>query len=428
MRPILLLLMLNLHLISFAQADDLEQWGLELRMEDHAYYPGIQTVFLYKLGDPRSFPAIRLGSGERLQLEFDDLLAQGTTFNYTVIHCNADWSKSDLNPSEYLYGYQNYYLTDFDFSFNTFMPYTHYRLTFPNEEMRFTKSGNYLLVIYEDDPNHPLLTRRFVVYEDFVRAGGEVRRPNRVEYRDTHQEVDFFLSHGGYDIPDPFNNFQISLLQNQQWNSALNHLQPRFLQNGRMDYNYDFENLFPGQNEWRNFDTKDERNLSMNVRRIELDTLFTYFLQTDLARSISRYSTEFDINGQRVIRVTGKEQPSIEADYVWVDFELAAEQADNKANYYVFGALSDWKILPRFRMRYDYNKGVYRARILLKQGYYNYMYVSVDDASSSPNFEPIEGAHWETENDYQLIMYHREIGIRYDRVVGFAVFSSQDLY
>jgi hypothetical protein len=194
-----------------------------------------------------------------------------------------------------------------------------------------------------------------------------------------------------------------------------------------MDYNFDLENLFFGANEWRAFDTKDERNLSMNVRRIELDTNFIYYLQTDFPRSISKYSTEFDINGHRVIRSTNTDNPSTEADYSWVDFELKVEPSSTE-NYYVYGALSDWQVQERFRMRYNYDKGVYNARILLKQGYYNFMYVAVGDGDVQPNFEPIEGQHWETENDYQLILYHREIGIRYDRVVGFATFSSEDLY
>lgn len=412
----------------FAQADDFEEWGQPLQYSDKSYYSEIQTVFFHRLADDRSFPIIQLGSRQSLLLEFDDLMASGTTFNYTVIHCNADWTPSRLNKSEYIYGYQDNFIRDLDFSFNTFVPYTHYRLTLPNEQMKFTKSGNYLLVVYEDDVNYPILTRRFVVYEDFVSASGRLQRPARVEYRDTYQEIDFVIMHPGYDIPDPFQNFQVALLQNQQWNSAITSLKPRFIQLGKLDYNYDKENLFKGGNEWRNFDTKDERNLSMNVRRIELDTNFTYYLQAEFPRTISRYSTEFDINGQRVIRSTNTNSPSIEADYVWVDFELKMTSPSSDQTFYVYGALSDWQILPRFRLKYDYNSNSFRARILLKQGYYNYAYVGISDNGSSPDFEAIEGNHWETENTYQLIVYHKEIGIRYDRVVGYATFSSDDIY
>lgn len=414
--------------MAFSQADDLLQSSRELQYADQVYRPYIRSVFLHRSDDPRSFPAIDLRRNQQLLLSFDDLQGQGTTYNYSFIHCDAHWQPSDLLSSEYLFGYSDFYFTDFDFSFNTFVPFTHYQLSFPNEEIRFTKSGNYLLVVYEDDIDEPVLTRRFVVYENLVSASGNVVRPNRVEYRDTHQELDFIIQHGGYDIPDAFGPLHVTLLQNQQWSSAITNLQPRFLHNSRLDYNYDLENLFPGLNEWRNFDTKDERNLSQNVRRIELDTNFTYFLNTDLPRNIGRYSTEFDINGHRVIRNTNASDEAIEADYVWVDFQLRNGEADPDVNLYVFGALSNWRIDSRFRLRYDYTEKAYRAQILLKQGYYNYMYAAVRDGQRVPDLGEIEGNHWETENDYYLIVYHREIGIRYDRVIGFATFSSSDLY
>ena len=68
----------------------------------------------------------------------------------------------------------------------------------------------------------------------------------------------------------------------------------------------------------------------------------------------------------------------------------------------------------------------FRSKLLLKQGYYNYQFAALSEdqkGSDSP-----EGDHWETENTYQLIIYHRGIGIRYDRVIGFKEFSSEDVY
>lgn len=412
--------------ICAAQDAYAEEWGTPLVYDDISYYPSIRTVLFHPLNEPLAFPAIALGSNKQLLLRFDDLLAQGNTFSYTLILCNSDWTPSALSKSQYLSGYQNHRISDVDYSFNTFVPYSHYQLLLPNAEMSVNKSGNYLLVVYEDDQEYPILTRRFVVYEEKVQIGGEVRRPNRVAYRQTHQEVDFIINHGEYDIPDPFNDLNTVLLQNQRWKTAIRGLKPRFVQSGRLNYDYDRENLFPGGNEWRNFDTKDERNLSLNVRRIELDTNFTYFIRTQYPRSIDRYSTEFDINGQRVIRSTGSSVPNTEADYVWVDIELKISEAPADRTYYVLGAFSDWRFTSENRMTFDYARNSFRSKLLLKQGYYNYQFAALSDdpkGSSSP-----EGDHWETENTYQLIIYHRSIGIRYDRVIGYKEFSSEDVY
>lgn len=424
-RP-LLIWTLCISVICNAQDAYVQEWGTPLSYEDRSYYPSIRTVLFHPLNEPLAFPAIALGSSEQLLLRFDDLLAQGNAFSYTLILCNSDWTPSTLKKSEYISGYQDHRISDVDFSFNTFVPYSHYQLLLPNSEMNFNKSGNYLLVVYEEDQAYPVLTRRFVVYEEKVQVGGEVRRPSRVEYRETHQEVDFVVNHGEYDIPDPFNTLHTVLLQNQCWNTSISELKPRFVQAGRLNYDYDRENLFPGGNEWRNFDTKDERNLSLNVRRIELDTNFTYFIQTQYPRSIERYSTEFDINGQRVIRSTGSNAPNTEADYAWVDIELKMNDAPADRTYYVVGAFNDWRFTSENRMSFDYTRGSFRSKLLLKQGYYNYQFAALSEdqkGSDSP-----EGDHWETENTYQLIIYHRGIGIRYDRVIGFKEFSSEDVY
>lgn len=409
-----------------AQNAYVEDWGTPLAYEDRSYYPSIRTILFHPLNEPLAFPAIALSSSKQLLLRFDDLLAQGNTFSYTLILCNSDWTPSTLSKSEYLIGYQDHRISNVDYSFNTFVPYSHYQLLLPNSEMTFNRSGNYLLVVYEESQAYPVLTRRFVVYEEKVQIGGEVRRPSRVEYRETHQEVDFVVNHGEYDIPDPFNDLHTVLLQNQRWNASIRGLEPRFVQAGHLNYDYDRENLFPGGNEWRNFDTKDERNLSLNVRRIELDTNFTYFIQTQYSRSIERYSTEFDINGQRVIRNTGSSAPNTEADYVWVDIELKIKDAPADRTYYLIGAFNDWRFTSENRMAFDYARGSFRSKLLLKQGYYNYQFAELSEDQG--RLDGPEGDHWETENTYQLIIYHRGIGIRYDRVIGFKEFTSEDVY
>ena len=116
-----------------------------------------------------------------------------------------------------------------------------------------------------------------------------------------------------------------------------------------------------------------------------------------------------------------------EADYAYVDFILDYPAPLDKGDLYVFGKFTDWKALPEYRLEYDYVRNAYRGRFLLKQGYYNYLYALQKD-NGELDIEAIEGSHWETENTYQILVYNRDVGIRYDRLVGFSEFSSEDLY
>ena len=401
----------------------------QLKYEDHIYKPGIRSPRFHPLVNNLGMPIMRLHSSEQLVLTFDDLYADYMNLSYTFIHCNADWTPSGLMQQEYLSNRQDAYIRNYEYSLNTFFSYTNYALTIPNEQINFKKSGNYVLIVYaNDDRNDLVLTRRFMLYEDKVQAGGVVKRATMVEYMNQRQEIDFFISHGSYPIPNPFEDLKVHLMQNQRWDTAITDLKPQFIQNQKFLYNYDRENTFEGNSEYRFFDLKDLRSLSQNVSRIQQDSVYTAFLNEDKSRAIDRYSVFEDINGQYVVRRLDATSSTTEADYVYVDFMLESPAPFESGDVYVFGKLSDWKLLREFKMQYDYTRNAYKARIALKQGYYNFMYATLDKTQTKAELAEIEGTHWETENKYQILVYHREVGLRYDRLVGFAELSSEDLY
>lgn len=403
----------------------------ELLFEDHVYQPGIKSVQLHPRGNDQALPVIALNSGQQLVLKFDDLYEDFANYAYTIYHCNADWSQSSLLRNEYLGNFSEDYLTDYEYSVNALIPYTHYQVQVPNDVVHFSKSGNYLLVVYRDDDKSKLvLSRRFMVYEDRVSVGAQVLRASPVEEMNSHQEIDFTISHPNYVIQNPFRDMQVHLLQNGRFDHAITQLKPRFLQNSQLVYQYDDgENTFPGYNEFRFFDLKNLQTLSQNVRKITQDSLFHVYLSADGDRSLSQYAVWFDINGRFRIRRLDVRDSDSEADYALVDFLLPYPQPISKGDVYIFGGLTDWKMRPEFKMIYDYQRQAYRAQVFLKQGYYNYQYAVADNQGPYlVDLETLEGSHWETENEYQILVYNREIGDRYDRLVGFATFSSEELY
>ena len=424
---LIFILLISLPHFGLAQTEEYYQ-NEKLRYEDYIYQPGIRSVRLVPRGNDLAMPVIALNSGETLELSFDDLYEEFTNLSYAIYHCNADWTPSDIMRNDYLNNFSDAYIQDFEYSLNAFIPYTHYKLQIPNNQVSFKISGNYLLLVYRDgDPEKRVLSRRFMVYEEIVQAGGRLKRPTRVEKIDTHQELDFTLSHGSYPIPNPFTDLKVVLMQNQRWDLAIKDLKPQFLQNGQLIYQYDDENTFEANSEWRNFDIKNLYSLSLNVRQIQQDTFFKVFLKKDQSRAVERYSTLFDINGQYRVRRLDATNSDSEADYALVDFFLDYPN-EIGSDVYLFGEFTDWKMLREYKMYYDADRRAYRCQALLKQGFYNYAYAVNMQGKDYADLSFLEGSHWQTENDYQILVYNREIGSRYDRLVGFATFSSNDLF
>lgn len=397
-------------------------YGEEPSLTDHVYVPNIRTVQLRPANLAQGLPILRFNSASQLMLDFDDLSPDFTNYNYTVVHCTHDWQPSSLLKSEYLEGLQDYFIQDYEFSMNTYVPYTHYSVAIPNNNLKLTKSGNYVLIVYRNNnPEDIVLTRRFMVFEEMVNITGEVIRATRLEERDTHQQLNLNLIHYGYSIPNPFLDLHVNIIQNGRWDNALVDMNPKFVRNQELVYNFDGENTFSGGNEFRNFDTKQLTELTLNVRKTVLDTNYTAYLIPETPRLATRYSFLEDINGRFVVRRLNSNAPESEADYAWIDFFLASEPYD-EGDVYVFGQMSDWQIKPQFKLTYDEQTRAYRGKVLLKQGYYNYQYIVVNKLSLSIDETLVEGSHWETSNEYTVFVYHREIGIRYDRLVGMQQF------
>ncbi len=384
---------------------------------NRVYHPNLKTVELRRsnvyASGARYMP---LGKMNAMQLSFDDFDADFKNYNYTFLHCNADWTPSDLIKSEYLSSYQQEIIRNYDFSFNTFVPFTHYELSFPNQYVKFTKSGNYLLIVYTDDPNEPAFTLRFVIYEELVTISADTRRANTADVMNTHQQVDFTIFHGSYPIPNPFDDLKVIILQNHRWDNSIRGLKPRFLSNNSLNYDYDLENNFLGGNEFREFDTKDMRTQSLRIRKIEIDTSWVAYVQEEESRQFREFITWEDLNGSYFVRKLDSEAPGTEADYVLMDFYLKYP-APQPGGVFLFGEFTNWSMDPQWALEYDFQERAYRGRFYIKQGFYNYVYATMNSAAGAST-SIFEGDHWETENEYTILVYHREIGIRYDRVVG----------
>ncbi len=385
----------------------------------------IKTVQLYREGWPLSYPVTRLYEDVPLVLEFDDLSKEQPTFLYKVIHCNADWTLSELTEQEYLEGYSENEITGGTPSFNTYYSYLHYTLNLPNENTRLTVSGNYLLVVYRDwDPDQVVFTKRFMVTEGRVNIAANAGIPLLNPYKGCCQEVDFTVHHAGVKINDPFSETRVVIFQNGLWDLGIWNLVPYMVNDGELVYDYHEENVFPGGNEFRFFDTKNTRIPTYYVQRIDyVDPYFHFELKPDRPNPSHNYFSKEDINGRYAIVSEGGHDPDLDADYVFVHFNLEMPYPMD-GSVYIAGALTNWQFNDLNRMDYKAGEGAYMKTLLLKQGVYNYRYLFLPALSEQFDMDEIEGSHFETENEYLILFYHRPPGSRYDRLLGHQVVHS----
>lgn len=394
-----------------------------VRYANYTYTEAIQTVRVYPENDELAAPVLSLNTGEGLRCSFDDLQGGVKQYMYRMVLCDAYWRPGELPLPDYLEGYYEDNIRDYAFSFNTLQNYTHYSFRFPGENMRIKVSGNYLLLVYpEGQPDAPVLTARFYVVENSVRIEGKVRQALDLEERYERQQVQFSIFSDAFSIVNPYQNLIVSLQQNGREDNRIDQLKPVMVKGNELDYNHVFGNVFDGGNEFRHFEIKSIKYTGDRVMRVEpSEGLYQVILFPDERRSQKSYITEQDLNGDFVIRTLDGTEPDIEADYVDVHFFLPFSPYYSNGNIYVTGAFNQWELSKKSLMTYNFDRKGYEFTRKLKQGYYNYMYLLLENGQNTGNVAFIEGNHFETGNAYSIRVYYREPGTLYDRLLAIRV-------
>jgi hypothetical protein len=392
-----------------------------LRYDNHTYKKNIKTVQLNNKAAEMSSPMMRLNSDDQLKLGFDDLDGGFKTYNYTVVHCNADWKPSDLVFNEFANGFSENPLNDYSYSAGlTWQKYTHYQLYLPNENLKISLSGNYLLKVYQDGkPEDLVLTRRFMVYDNTIFITPSFKFPGALTDKLTKQGVNFSIDYENNVISNP-GDVKIMVMQNERWDNALTNIQPTFLKDRQLVYDFtDEQNEFNGGSEFRNFDMKSIIYHSGRMARVTKEDGLTHvYLTNDEKRSRERYAFSNDLDGRFLVKITEGTNSDVEADYCYVHFFLPYAAPETEANVYLLGGLTDWQFNSTSKMTYDYDRHGYACTLFLKQGFYDYEYVLLSDGQEKADETPIEGSHAETENDYTVFVYYRPPAMSYDLLLG----------
>ncbi len=393
----------------------------QMRYEDWNYKPYIKTAQLHESTWELAPAMIAFNSAEQLELSFDDLEGDKKSYSVSFVHCAADWQPSDLVQAEYMTGFYEANFLNFNYSINTLQKYTHYSILFPTANMQFSKSGNYIAYVYQDNNKDNLvLTKRFMIYDNKITVVATIRQAAGNDEQFQKQHIDFSILNSAYELTNPFTDMKVVITQNNRWDNAITNIKPTFVEPRQMTYSLDDKSTFNGGNEFRYFDTRSLRTYTERINNIYKDSLSKNHveLKTDELRTFKNYSFYNDLNGGYLIKnldMTGNQD--LEADYVWIRFFFPYDNAVSEGNFYVLGKFTDWRTSKGNRMTYNYKHFGYECSLYVKQGYYNYTYVYVKDGQKAGDETLTEGNHWDTENDYAIYVYHRQRGTYYDQLV-----------
>jgi hypothetical protein len=405
---------------------------IHAQIPDHVYSPNIHSITLTQTGNIYSYPVISLNSGEQLELHFDDLVADVKNYYYTYQLCNADWTPSTLFSFDYIRGFQNSRLTTYRNSSIALTRYTHYQAVIPDRNCIPTRSGNYLLKVFLDgDTSKLAFTKRFLVVDTRAAIAAQVQQPFNATRFKSFQKLLI-----GVTLNPTINVFnqqdaKIVIIQNYAWPNAVYLNRPNIFRGNYFEYNDEEYTSFQAGKEWRWLDLRSLRFMSDRIQRLDKKEKTTdIYVKPDGDRQEQPYIYYRDYDGLFGIETVDNVNPYWQGDYGWVHFTFFPpnNRPFEGKSIYLYGALTNYSADEDSKMIFNDSTGAYEKTLFLKQGYYNYSYITLPDKRSDRDenfsFENTEGNFWGTENTYMILVYYRAFGSRADELIGFNVLSS----
>lgn len=387
--------------------------------ENVTYEAEIRTVILYPESENRATylrPSVAPFANQNLMLEFDDLVQDPEDYRVKIIACEADWTASDLRSLDYLFDYNEFNIQQYEFSVDVKLNYVHYWFRVPQVK----RPGNYLLVAYRgDNENDIILSHRFMIYGDQMNVGVISNLRGLTSADRNRQQLDFLVGYGKLEMRNPLEQVRVVIRQNRRWDNAIMLRKPSFVRemDGELEYRFfNFENAFYAGSEFRFFDMRSLMYPGQNVAYANRQQRpVQVFLGIDPFRGTEAYSIIEDLNGGFVVANTDTGNGVVESDYVEVTFRLESSEKVN-GQVYVVGQMNNYNLTPSNLMKYNAGEKIYQARLLLKQGWYNYKYEVKSDSLPVNYFE---GDHYETENEYEIFVYYDPLTERGEYLMGY---------
>ncbi|MCH5240400.1 MAG: DUF5103 domain-containing protein [Muribaculaceae bacterium] len=379
--------------------------------------PNVRTLTVSNPDNFMAPPIIRLGTNDKLDINFDIIGDEHDYLRYRLIHCNSDWQPSRFLESETIDGFNEISIEDFAYSSNTYIHYVNYNIRIPNNDFRILRSGNYLLEVFpENEPGEILLKARFSVSEEASGINGIVTSRTDKGVNSEFQQLVLDVDLGNLGDINPYQDLIVIITQNNDPSTTRFVSHPMRVDRGKAIFEHTPQLIFDGGNEFRRFETVRTDYPGMHVDSVKFkDGLWHAWLQPDFSRKDKEYVYDSTQLGRFKIDEYNSTDPDLSADYVMVHFSLDPGERQF-GEIYIDGDLTNHIFNDQNLMRYDWNSGLYQASIPLKQGSYNYKYTILSEKGIPSSF-PIEGNKYETKNEYLVNVFLRQPGARGDRLI-----------
>ena len=304
----------------------------------------------------------------------------------------------------------------------------------PERNSSPTKAGNYLLKVFlNDDTSKLIFTKRFLVVNTKASVSAQITQPFNATFFRTHQRVQVMVNTVNAQI-NTFSpqDLKVVVVQNNTWASSSVIDRPTIFRGNYFEYSDEENTTFQAGKEWRWIDLRSLRLMSERMEKLvdsDTSSRVDVYVKPDGERRQQIYVYYRDFNGIFTLENRDNSNPYWQSDYAWTHFTFIppGNKAYEGKSVYVFGELTNYEQNDASRMNFNDEKGVYEKQLYLKQGYYNYSYVTLTDKKQEgiqPSFENTEGNYWGTENGYMVLVYFRPFGARADELIGFTRVNS----
>ena len=371
-------------------------------------------------------PVIRLGTNDRILVKFDEIGEDNSYLEYRLIHGDADWQPSRLIEAEYLEGFNSVRIEDYAYSTATFVHYVNYLIAFPNEELQIKHSGNYLLQVYDPErPEETLLQTRFQVTENRARIEGNVTSRTDMGHNTYWQQLAFEIDCQGIGELNPYQDIIVYVTQNNREATKRRIMTPLRVSGDKIIYEHLNDLVFGASNEYRRFESVSNSFPGMRVDSLRyMGSNYHVWLKVDEPRQSASYSYDQTQHGRFLVREYNSTDSDIGADYITVHFLLECPELPSY-DIYLDGEFTHDRMDKENQLTYDHRVGGYVAEVPLKQGAYNYQYVTRSRQTGEISTSTIEGDKYETLNEYGIAVYFRPPGARADRLISYRILQME---
>ena len=374
----------------------------------------IRTVQLYRGANERTSPIIERESGESLTLEFDLMEQEGRPLSIYFYHADRNWTR-DLSPTQFLESYQDDDLVDYRPSQGTAVPYVHYTYRFPNDDIQFRLSGNYVLRVTERGRENAVLFERafFVTDEEgslrlestSIAIPGQRQRSIRPVAR--------FTPPAGFQ-GDPL-GYTTCFVRNGRLSDTRCEDRPRLSNQPSLAFELDRSRAFDPVTANYTVDLSSLRGRDKIERTDRTRTPFRVLLEPDYARFSGR-NMDSPLNGQILVRdaLRGYGNPARTAEYVRTTFAFVPpNERPLSGEVVVVGSFSGMDVEQGTGMDWKPGRGRYEGNVLLKQGRYQYFYSSPDSLLQ----KTVRESQARLRSTYTSFVYYEDVSENTDRLL-----------